>query len=178
MPVEEQSTTVTRSAQSGLAFVDGFLILGIYVAQREFRDTRKFVEIDGEQREIIIPEKTITFAGETKAVGVIHERLGTRLRVHRAKDGTQILVAGRTSIFASMRRIRQMEKEHRVQFDFVPASAVPENWDRLPKDKRLEIACQIARGYVASDADLPEFFHNKTAPLLPSPKPSRGVTKR
>jgi hypothetical protein len=149
--------------QTGLCFVGGVLVCGLYRAEKEIRDNCQ----------------TITIAGKTHEIGKIYERLGTRLRVFRAEDGTQILRTGRTSLFVSPRRLQRIEKKHKVKFDFVPATDVPADWFRLSKDQKLQIACQIAKGvkYVTDDSDLPNFLLT-AAPLLPSPTKPMPTVKR
>lgn len=189
-----------RGQQTGLCFLDGCLIVGLYEAQKEIRDSTARVgrkKDTGEKPTIVSADgTTITLVDEHNEeedgpegqancvvpgdrIPRIYERIGARLHVYR-KNGVQIITTKRTALHVSPRRIRRMEREHRVRFDFVPHTDVPPTWFQMTKKERLDIACKMARGvkfggaFTATNDDLPRELLT-TARLLPDRKPSPTV---
>jgi hypothetical protein len=160
MSVEENLS----QQQSGIALVNGVVLLGLYRAEKILDDRCQW----------------ITVGGKTKQVPRIFEQLGARLVAHR-QDGAQFLRTRRTSLFVSPRRIKQMERAHRAEFKFLSIAVVNphahkvcgKDWLSLNKSERLQVCASITQNGVclASDVDLPAQLLT-TAPLLPEPKPA------
>jgi hypothetical protein len=163
--------------QSGLCLINGVVCLGMFHTTPPKLDP---------------PTAPLTWQQmEARAKRRNEERerewLNGRLLVHRATDGTMVLYVRRSKIFARYGRIRKMEKARRGEFKFVPLGQIqpiaerlyPEtSWFRLSREKQLRVACEFARSlkYVATDADLPDFFSSPTPGFVATPsKPPTHV---
>jgi len=161
MPTKHESTTPfldPRSLQTGICLIDGQIVCGLF--------------------------RTIRQEDEFGVSKLEPERLNGTLVAHRCKSGATILRPKRNNMYVSMRRVRQLERKHRVEFKFLNVSQVDPHAQKLfgkpyfglTKQEKWGVCASIAQHgvYLAVEADIPAFIATPKRPVasvIPAPQP-------